>query len=240
MRCNSLRHGALRFVDKVTSHHGFGTFSTGLMLIAGASLSGCAGKEEAGSRPLFAVEAPLVGHLVQRIGGSGFVACDRPMDTLPLFTDVASQADSAFQLLGRGPLPVLLERRGNLPGPIRFAAPEGPNCAQLLPGGLILVRGTEPFWAIHGYADSATVVTPEDPGGKGYTQGRWAHPDSLTWVFTAVAPEAGDTLRFELTAVRCIEAMSGSWHPFEAEVSWGDRRLRGCAVEGVEAARGRP
>ncbi len=189
---------------------------------------------------MFAVEAPLVGHLVQRIGGSGFVACDRPMDTLPLFTDVASQADSAFQLLGRGPLPVLLERRGNLPGPIRFAAPEGPNCAQLLPGGLILARGSEPFWAIHGYADSAIVVTPEDPSGKAYVKGNWEPPAAGRWAFTAVNRVAGDTLRLELRAGRCVEAMSGSWHPFEAAVAVGDRRLHGCAVEGLEAVRGGP
>lgn len=207
-------------------------------MLAGVILAACAGGNDRDARAGFEVTPPLVGHLIQRIGGSGFVACDKPMDTLPLFTDVAAQADSAFQLLGRAPLPVLLERRGNLPGPIRFAAPEGPNCAQLLPGGLLLARGSEPFWAVHAYADSAVVVTPEQPSGTAYGTGHWEHPDPASWTFTAVHATQGDTLRLEVRAARCIEPMSGSWHPFAAEAILADRRLVGCAVEGREAVRG--
>jgi uncharacterized membrane protein len=120
---------------------------------------------------------------------------------------------------------------------IRYAAPEGPDCARLQSSAVVDARGNEPFWAVEIYEDSARLRVPLSPGGVVFRRGAWRRLSSGEWVFDARRGASGreEVLVVALTESRCIDTMSGARYPFRAALIREGDPARGCAVEGRSA-----
>ncbi len=202
--------------------------------LAALLVVGC-GASAAHPRNQFAVPAAEAGHLARLRGHLAFIRCGGPPDTLWIADTEDHQVDNALADFGDGPLPAVIRADGGVVTAVRYVAPEGPDCSQLLPDADLSARGNEPFWHLSITADSARVTTPDDMTGHRFDTGNWDRLADSGWRFRAVSRAGGDTLTLVLSERRCSDGMSAARYPFAARLDWGGRRLSGCALEGVRA-----
>lgn len=174
------------------------------------------------------------GHLVLAAEAMHFIPCGESGPGMLL--DDATEGDAAAivrQLGGEGhevtALVVLDDTRLMA---VRYAALEGPSCETLLDGSDIVARGNEPFWHA-AVSDGVLIVrTPEDSArypGRG-----WVAPGPGLWRYEAGRGVGGtvEQVVLELREERCIDSMSGAYHPFTAMLARNGTAMTGCAVEG--------
>jgi uncharacterized membrane protein len=129
-----------------------------------------------------------------------------------------------------GSVVAVVRLRGDTLVAIRYAGLEGPPCEALPPEGDYMASGTEPFWHLALLGDSARVTSPE------VLDGAWYHRvtrDTAGGTLRIMALGAeGDTLRATFVAGRCADGMSGARDAWRAVITWRDRTMEGCALEG--------
>ncbi len=193
--------------------------------------------------PRITLEVPpsKAGHLLLADGALTFIPCDA-VDQRVRLVDTPDREGatvvSGFQG-GADGVPVLLRLDGERLVDIRYAAPEGPGCSQLLQSVVVEARGNEPFWSLQVFGDSARMRVPLAVGGFLFTRGAWRHLSSGDWAYEASRTENGreEFLVLHLTEVRCTDSMSGALYPLRAELVREGQPAMGCAVEGRLAKR---
>ncbi len=196
------------------------------------ALVGCAAPVDAPQGTAFTTATAQAGQLARIRGEPAFIRCGGPPDTLWIADTPDHQVDSALAEFGDGPLPAVIRVDGGVVTTVRYVAPEGPDCAQLLRDGDLTAHGNEPFWHLGVTGDSAVVSTPEARTGPRFGDGRWARLADSGWRYEALGADGTDSLAVLLSERRCFDGMSGAWFPFAVRVSWGEHQLSGCALEG--------
>lgn len=102
--------------------------------------------------------------------------------------------------------------------------PKGKTFDGIAPAEIIMLTGTEPFWAIQIKGDKANYSNPEHPEGFAFTVARFAGNNGLG--FTGTLFEG--PLAITLTPGQCSDGMSDRAYPYVATVALGDETLRGC------------
>lgn len=160
-----------------------------------------------------------------------FAACNAAGDGTALEDGTGGEAAAIVQELGAGSaVTALVELDGNRLVALRYAAPEGPGCADLPPAADLEARGQEPFWFVSLSDSVATVRTPEEIDGVQYTAGQWTAIDATHWRYDA--RRDGEALVLELSRERCADGMSGARYPLRATLTRGGEPMQGCALEG--------
>jgi uncharacterized membrane protein len=185
----------------------------------------------------FPVPSSLSGELLLDEEGVGFLPCGAG-ESLRIRDRTGSEAASIVEDLGYGDGRVLaaVVLEGDELREVRFAAPEGRRCEQLLPEEDLAAMGNEPFWSLRIRGGEARWTTPEDMDGTAYAPGTWEEGGPGEWVLTVPPAEGEDDpgegpVVLRLLTERCVDTMAGSRFPFSARVERGGRTYEGCAVE---------
>lgn len=114
--------------------------------------------------------------------------------------------------------------------------PQGKTFDGIAPTEIIMLTGTEPFWAIQIKGDAATYSNPEHPEGFAFAVARFAGNNGLG--FTGMLFEEPVTIT--ITPGQCSDGMSDRAFPFVATVTLGEETLRGCGYTDTQPYTGDP
>ena len=107
---------------------------------------------------------------------------------------------------------------------------EGFGCRLELDGVSFIASGNEPFWRLQIRDDGVFMRSMESPDEAVFpAPGRQGQPPLIT--FNSDGPDAA--IQITLEQRRCIDTMSGARFAWTATVDVDDRRLSGCAAEGL-------
>ena len=89
----------------------------------------------------------------------------------------------------------------------------------------ITLLGNEPFWSIKINGQTAFYSSPQDMAGVEFAVTRFAGNNGLGFS----GELKGQAIQIAVTPGTCSDGMSDRDFPFSATITWGDRRLKGCA-----------
>jgi putative lipoprotein len=110
------------------------------------------------------------------------------------------------------------------------AAREGPGCEEDLTGVDFRAMGVEPFWALDVTGGGLEFRRPDAGTRLFQVETTWESARSLRLSGRA---EGGETLSVGFRYSRCVDPMSGSVFPLQAEVQIDGKTVHGCAVAGT-------
>lgn len=188
------------------------------------------------------------GHLVWGHESRSFTECGSGREAW-VFNESGDELAAVYEELTTQPYqPMFVEVRGewvaapgegfaaDYPEALRItellrAENEGFGCRLELGDVLFVANGNEPFWRLQVRADGLSLRIMEAPNEIVFAA---PEPSEYAGRVTYYSRNNKDQeIRVTLERRRCVDSMSGARYAWVATVDFADRRLAGCAAEGI-------